>query len=428
MSAKFLPLTSQLQPTFAMPSIKFLIQHAKKEAKNRHFPIYIRIYNGRMTDVKAKTDFCVTIADWDLKNQRPRKKSAYSKTLNISLERLKLMMEQRLLEASTNGEVVNSAWLRAALQNKTDESKPATLLSYIDHFLIIRDSELKEDYKKRMKLARGFIEGLQKVTRREYLGKDVNLDFKREFEKFGLKNGYSHNTIQQYLKYTKRACTFAKQEGLPTSAELDGIKFKFKKVKVVYLTEKEIDKISNLRLDSEALENARDWLLISCYTGQRHSDFNRFTKEMLRAEYDTRKNLERTHIDFVQLKTNRHMIFPLSADLMSVLDKRNGDFPRPLSNQKLNDYIKDVCKAAGIDEQIEGTKICRKTKKKVAGKYPKYELVSSHIGRRSFATNHYAKIPTPLIMAITGHSSERSFLTYVGKSDPTMAGLLTEYF
>ena len=138
--------------------------------------------------------------------------------------------------------------------------------------------------------------------------------------------------------------------------------------------------------------------------------------------------MERTHIDFVQLKTNRHLKFPLSEDLMNVLAKRNGDFPRPISNQNLNDYIKEVCKAAGIDEQIEGTKICCETKKKVAGTYPKYELITSHIGRRSFSSNHYGKIPTPLIMAITGHSSERSFLTYVGKSDPTMAGFLTEYF
>ena len=424
MSAKTLSLAIHLLiklPT--MPTIKFSTQHAKSD--KRYYHVYVRLINGRKNDIKVKTDFTVTSKDWNYETQTPRKNA---RELNLALDGLKLKIEENLFKASKNGEEVDSNWLKKVMDKEPDESKPTTLLDYIDHFLVKRDTELKEDYKTRIKLAKCYIERLQKKTRKEYLGKDVNLDFKRVFEKYGVENGYAQNTIQQYLKYIKRTCVFAKQEGLPTATELDGIKFKFKKVKVVYLTEKEIGDIANVKIDSEPLDNARDWLLISCYTGQRYSDFIRFTREMLSKEYDRRKNMERTHIDFVQLKTNRHLKFPLSEDLMNVLAKRNGDFPRPISNQNLNDYIKEVCKAAGIDEQIEGTKICCETKKKVAGTYPKYELITSHIGRRSFSSNHYGKIPTPLIMAITGHSSERSFLTYVGKSDPTMAGFLTEYF
>jgi hypothetical protein len=56
------------------------------------------------------------------------------------------------------------------------------------------------------------------------------------------------------------------------------------------------------------------------------------------------------------------------------------------------------------------------------------ELVSSHIGQRSFASNHFGKIPTPIIMAATGHKSESSFLKYIGRSRAEMASLLAEYW
>jgi integrase len=54
--------------------------------------------------------------------------------------------------------------------------------------------------------------------------------------------------------------------------------------------------------------------------------------------------------------------------------------------------------------------------------------VSSHIGRRSFASNHFGKIPTPIIMAATGHRSESSFLKYIGKSRAEMTRMLAGYW
>jgi hypothetical protein len=55
-------------------------------------------------------------------------------------------------------------------------------------------------------------------------------------------------------------------------------------------------------------------------------------------------------------------------------------------------------------------------------------LVSSHIGRRSFATNNYGRIPTSLLINVTGHSTEGMFLEYIGKSNTEKAIQLAEYF
>ena len=79
-----------------------------------------------------------------------------------------------------------------------------------------------------------------------------------------------------------------------------------------------------------------------------------------------------------------------------------------------NKQIKIICKIAGIDEVVRGFKNNRNTGRKEVVTAPKYELVTSHIMRRSFASNYYGKIETPLLMNITGHSKESTFLTYIG--------------
>ena len=110
------------------------------------------------------------------------------------------------------------------------------------------------------------------------------------------------------------------------------------------------------------------------------------------------------------------------------MKKYNGNFPRKISDQKYNEHIKKVCEAAEINEPTHGIKFDHETKAKVEKEYAKWELVSSHIGRRSFATNNYGKIPTSFLMYITGHTTEAMFLTYIGKSNKDIAMELTNYF
>jgi len=69
---------------------------------------------------------------------------------------------------------------------------------------------------------------------------------------------------------------------------------------------------------------------------------------------------------------------------------------------------------AGIEDLVPGFKNNPKTRKKEIINAPKYEFVTSHIIHRSFASNYYRKIETPLLMSITGHSRESTFLTYIG--------------
>ncbi len=177
-----------------------------------------------------------------------------------------------------------------------------------------------------------------------------------------------------------------------------------------------------MKLESDNHLNARDWLLISCETGQRVSDFLRFNKVQIRYEGD------KPLIEFTQVKTDKTMTVPLSKKVMAILKKRKGEFPKEMSDQKYNLYIKEVCKLAGLTQKVKGSRKNPETDRKETGVFEKWQLVTSHIGRRSFATNNYGRIPTSLLIGATGHSTEKMFLEYIGKSDTQKAIQLAEYF
>jgi hypothetical protein len=126
-------------------------------------------------------------------------------------------------------------------------------------------------------------------------------------------------------------------------------------------------------------------------------------------------------INFTQKKTNTQMTIALSGVIQEILKKRNGNFPHSISDQKYNDYIKIVCKIAGFNKLIKGKKqenIAKdkdenKKMRSVMGVYPKYELVTSHIGRRTMATLKRKTMPLSLLMSMTGHTTEAALNSYL---------------
>jgi integrase len=97
-----------------------------------------------------------------------------------------------------------------------------------------------------------------------------------------------------------------------------------------------------------------------------------------------------------------------------VIHLLENELPKRLTQVIFNKQIKEICRMAGIVELVSGFKNNPKTRRKEIVNAPKYEFVTSHIMRRSFASNYYGKIETPLLMNITGHSKESTFLTYIG--------------
>jgi integrase len=335
---------------------------------------------------------------------------------------------------SVKPDEVNKDWLQTQIDNyynppKQAESIPTNLIDYIDFYIEHRSNEVKETSKRKFRVIKHKLERLQVERKKQILIKDVNDSFKKEFENYLTKEQYSKNTRQKELAIIKTFCKHARFLGLETHAQLDSLRLDSEKVDKVYLSFDDLAKIESIdkiKL-TESLDNAKDWLIISAYTAQRVSDFMRFTPEQIRVENN--KHL----IEFTQKKTDKIMTIPLHPKVLDILEKRNGNFPYRISDQKYNDYIKEVCKIAELNELTKGSKLLETETdsgiyRKQTGVYPKWELVTSHIGRRSFATNFYGTIPTTYLIYVTGHSTETMFLNYIGKSNKDLAMEITRYF
>ncbi len=404
-----------------MATIKYLIQ-----SENDNTNIFVRFINGRTFDLKAKTGHFINADLWDKKTGYPRTglKDAIKKdkcnSIQIDLNSLKSKIEKAYNDA-TDKNTLNSQWLKDVINPKAINEVPNNLVNYFAFYELQKRNELTTASIVKLNVNKKLIERFQNHTKRVYDIKDVNEDFKLSFYDFCVSENYSQNTIARALKFIKTICYHAESNNIEVSKKLSGLQINTVKVEKIYLDLNEITLIENCKdINKEHLINARDWLLISCETGQRVSDFLRFTKDMIR--YENKKPL----IEFTQVKTGKIMTVPLSKKVLDILEKRDGNFPYQISDQKYNEHIKDVCEIAKLNTVIKGG--LQIEKRKVVGMYPKWQLVTSHIGRRSFATNNYGKIPTALLIGVTGHSTETMFLEYIGKTDTQKAIQLADYF
>jgi integrase len=410
-----------------MASIYLLLQSKKNPAV-----IYVRLRDGRTLDIKAKTNYHIDPSNWDEAEQRPTKKAL--KDIDIAnLDTDLATLKNDLLKEynrSKGVKFVDAKWLKDFVNPPQQEKKhPDKLVDYIDTFIEFKIADVKSSTKTKCNVIKHLLMRYQEHSKSILYIRDIDTKFKMDFEKYCISVGYAPNTTARNIRFIKTFCRHAKSNGVETHHQLDSIKAKYYKVDNIYLTESEIESIENLTSDklTDGLENARDLLLISCFCGQRVSDFLRFEKSMIRYEKN-KAGFIKPLIEFTQVKTDKIMTIPLHSKIIEIMKKYEGNFPRKISDQKYNEHIKKVCKAAKINEPTHGIIFNHELKCKVEKDYPKWMLVSSHIGRRSFATNNYGTIPTSFLMYITGHTTEAMFLTYIGKSNKDIAMELTNYF
>lgn len=425
-----------------MATVNFLYRSTKDEA-----PLNLRLlyrvidesykYGFKDFVLGAKTKFAVSKHYWNKQHNLKRIKDidiANKQTeINTELNRI----ENHVLTAFDNIQIesIDKNWLKSVMDayynpsQNTSQSVPTDLIGYIDFYNDERKHDVSIKSIRKFNVIKHKMERMQEHRGKTIMINEIGEDFKKEFVHYYRSEKYSQNTMQRELGIIKTFCKHAKRLGMETHPQLDDLKLKMEKGIAMYLTFDELKTIEETEGLPEYLDNARDWLIISCYTGQRISDFMRFNSGMIRIEKG--KSL----LEFKQQKTQKLMTIPLHQKVLEILHKRKGEFPRATSNQRYNDYIKEVCQLAGLRNKVTGKKQVDvnphgETPKlrSVIGKFEKWELVTSHIGRRSFATNFYGQIPTNYLIYVTGHSSENLFLKYVGKSNKDIAMELVNYF
>ena len=125
-------------------------------------------------------------------------------------------------------------------------------------------------------------------------------------------------------------------------------------------------------------------------------------------------------------KTDKPVFVPLNPQIRAILTKYNGIPPRVLTNQRMNDYLKEIAQLADLNEKV--TMSQTKGGLKVTKTLHKWELVTTHTARRSFATNAYLQgDPSLDIMRLTGHRTETSFMKYIKISNEEVAYRMAEH-
>lgn len=412
-----------------MATIKFLIQTNKPSAN-----IYLRLSINRDNVFKRKTGYVIDPVNWSAKRGQPKANDDSLKNLKTDLDKLRTQIEQKLNQATTQGVEIDGNWLQITIYdilNTKQKSDVGRLTNYFQHY--IDNLPNRVDSKGRRGVTQSTltkyktillkVQNFEAYQKKHYYAKDVDLKFREDIiHYFSEIEKLSTNTTGRYIKFIKTVCLDARRNGIETHQQLDQIKGFTEKVPKVYLCFDELENLLNTDFKRNALNNARDWLVIGCYVGQRVSDLLVLTKENIHKRGDLEL------IELTQKKTGKHVAIPLYSVTKQVLEKRAGNFPYKISKQKFNEYLKEIGKIGGLTRVVEGSRFDKKTKRKITGRFELHELITSHICRRSFATNFYGKYPTSLLIGITAHSTEQQFLEYIGKNSIDFAVQLAKYW
>tara|TARA_R110002124_G_scaffold17532_3_gene73478 strand:- start:361276 stop:362604 length:1329 start_codon:yes stop_codon:yes gene_type:complete len=414
-----------------MATIKFYPYKTIGESK-----IYIRLKIGKLKDIRQSTHLTIEDAEtWNNEKQIPRATNTKNKNLASSLRDLKKTIEDLIDEVEKSKtqslREINGKWLKSIILNNVNEVPP-TNLDYLDNYAQHFTNSLKNRFyiKKGVKYRyqQKTIDKYQNITRhfkeyKKHLGSEIeiiNIDEKWTTSFLDYLTEVKHLSLNTKGKFITRLKTILRD------AEDNNIKVnpKYKNIKsfedeniVTFLTFEEIDTIIEKKMPSERLQIAKDWFIISCFTAQRISDLFRFTKSNIRSIEGG------NYIVFKQYKTKKAIEIPIHYQVRNVLERYQNSFPPNFSDNEqsnrsiLSSLIKEVCRISGIREKVRGRY------NGVIGIYPKWKLISNHSGRRSFASNFYnlSNWSNQMIMNITGHDTERSFLKYIDKEDNTLS-------
>lgn len=437
-----------------MATVKFNLS-TKIDKSTGKSSLLLRFIGGRTIDTRVTSGLVVNPNRWDNEKMRvitPRLGTDEQKEL-VKLQKKIDDLTNYILDEFVHSDKsnVNKEWLEVKIDKfnfpekylvTTEAQTSKTLFEYIEQF--IEYAPQRKDKKtgrtlvynniQQYKATEKHLKEFAKLERKsDYQFKDINFDFytcfvdylqkpiqakdkkgKLLFNEDGTpqlsKQPFTQNSVGKHIKVLKVMLNEAKNNDADTSSF-----YVFNEdVDNVYLNEIELKQLREFDFSNVPhLERVRDWFLLLAWTGSRFSDLQKIDKA----------NIKNEMITYRQQKTNTSVTIPLHPVVNDILQKYNYQMPELISNQKFNDYIKEVCKEAKIESLESFTRTVGG--KLITETLPKHELVSSHTCRRSFCTNMYLRgLDTLMIRSISGHKTEKSFLKYIKVSQQQHAEMM----
>lgn len=420
-----------------MASLKFFLRGEK---------VYFRYRPNRNLDIALATPYSINPNNWDDTDQCwnlnqfvKGAKSIETKRINSQIETFnnniggirsdlsKFIDDNQDKEAPELKRILKEYILRNYFAHKINNEpkkkknlKPEDMNGLIDFYIEFRS--IGDETKGTKPLADNTVKKyrtLQKLLQ-EYDKKlkvtEINDLFRNQFVKHLTKLKYSVNTQVKYIKDIKMLCVFANSDHNVSKQVLNWeIKSNPENVaEYVTFTFEDLKKLKETEMPTDSMDNVRDFLLISCYTSVRISELLTFSSEnivddiFLKVYEKKNRNTKSGGLKYVYLM----------PEVLDILKKRNGEFPRKISEQRYNEYIKKVCRIAGLTRVVEGGKIEveNKIKRKIKTKDEFCELVTSHSGRATYVTLFSQYLPSEVIQMQTNHSSVK-MVEHYNKTD-----------
>jgi len=286
-----------------MASVHFYIQSKESPAV-----IYFRMRDSRKVDAKAKTKLVVDVEDWSAAKGAPKhNRNDEMRNLTKSLASLRSSILGHYND-SEGKQAISSDWLRDFINHATIEKYevPTGLVDYFDLYAEQQKGVISDELYEKIAPNRDRILRFERHMGRKYQVKDVGQSFHKDYHRYLIQSEkYSLGTVNRSIKFIKTVCYHAQQNGVEVSYQLKAIRVKNKEVQPIYLTEEEIKLIEEVELPFDYLRNARNSLVISCYTAQRVSDFKRNTVKNIRYVKGV------PYLDFIQKKTGAPVSLPV---------------------------------------------------------------------------------------------------------------------
>lgn len=414
-------------------NIRIDLERKKRKGKDiiENLPIRFRIsFTGNRVDVFS--GFRVDLKDWDFDNSkvydnRINSSGQTSEEINIALANYKNGLERYFFELSVKNEFPNREDVKSIFQKLRNSNIESSKLEIEENVVSLFD--VFDEFT----TYTGKINNWTDDTYTKYATiKSHLMNFKKDLtfddlDEIGLsdllayfmnKLKFRNETTKRYLEFVFVFLRYAHSKKHTTNDAFLNFNPKLKRVKknVVFLTESELLQIRNTEIpdSKQYLERVRDVLLFLCYTGLRHSDAYGLKKS----------NIVNNKIYVTTEKTYDSLVIELNDVTKYILKKykdtpfKGGKVLPIISNQKTNDYLKELGELVGLNEPITETYFIGN--RRYNDLKPKFEYMTSHIGRRTFICLCIAKgIPIQVIMKWTGHTDYKSMVPYIEVSEKT---------
>lgn len=392
-------------------TINFYLDSKKSTLGSKTLYCFVRgLYKGKT--IYLNTNLKIEPKHWNEKTQQIRRTHPSYSELNSFLENFKFEIQKQYSNLSLNGISFEDmkVHLQKILTNKEDKDDKKSLFKVLDLFIELRKSELTLSTIKKYKVLKNHLLNFQQMKKYKIDFDSITLDFYDRFVAF-LYNELNHtnNTAHKIFGNFKSFMNWCVEREYTSNLLFRKFRTREIESEVIYLSKQELLTIYNLDLTkSPRLDKVRDIFCFACFTGQRFSDVIDFnTDDVIEGIWRLRTHKTKD--------VNEIFLNDYALEVFNKYKNSGINFPR-ISNQKCNEYLKEICKIAEISDEV--TIVRYRGSERIEITKPKHDFITTHTARRTFVTLSLEQNMRPeVLMKITGHKDYKTMKKYLKITD-----------